>query len=53
MPDQDVPLGPMNPADGFSVRQTFGPGGLTYEVTRGARRASALPGLPSQPVPTP
>jgi hypothetical protein len=44
MPDQDVPLGPMNPADGFSVRQTFGPGGMTYEVTRG-RQASALPGL--------
>jgi len=37
MPDQDVPLGAMNPADGFSVRQTFGPGGMTYEVTRASR----------------
>jgi hypothetical protein len=47
MPDQDVPLGAMNPADGFSVRQTFGPGGsLTYEVTRGRRPGGTLPGLP-------
>lgn len=37
MPDQDVPLGSMNPADGFSVRQTFGPGGMTYEVSRTSR----------------
>jgi len=41
MPDQDVPLGPMNPADGFSVRQTFGPGGPTYEVTRSSRPAQS------------
>jgi hypothetical protein len=34
MPDQDVPLGPMKPTDGFSVRQTFGAGGMKYEVTR-------------------
>jgi hypothetical protein len=47
MPDQDVPLGVMNPADGFAVRQTFGPGGPTYEVTRGTRRVSSLPGLPT------
>jgi hypothetical protein len=35
MPEQDVPLGPMKPTDGFSVRQVFGPNGMTYEVTRG------------------
>ncbi len=51
MPDQDVPLGPMNPADGFSVRQTLGPGGMSYEVTRG-RPASVLPGLAGQSMPT-
>jgi hypothetical protein len=39
MPGQDIPLGPMKPTDGFSVRQTFGPGGLTYEVTRSDRPA--------------
>ena len=45
MPDQDVPLGAMNPADGFSVRRALGPGGrITYEVTRGGR-SGALPGL--------
>ena len=45
MPDQDVPLGPMKPTDGFSVRQTFGAGGIKYEVTRGGRPGAALPGL--------
>ena len=45
MPDQDVPLGPMKPTDGFSVRQTFGAGGMKYEVTRGGRPETALPGL--------
>ena len=44
MPGQDVPLGAMNPADGFSVRQTFGPGGMTYEVTRASRPAQAPAG---------
>jgi hypothetical protein len=44
MPDQDVPLGAMNPADGFSVRQTFGPGGMTYEVTRASRPAQTPAG---------
>jgi hypothetical protein len=39
MPGQDVPLGKMKPTDGFSVRQTFGAGGLTYEVTRADRSA--------------
>jgi hypothetical protein len=46
MPDQDVPLGPMKPTDGFSVRQTFGAGGMRYEVTRGGRQEGPLPGLP-------
>jgi hypothetical protein len=45
MPDQDVPLGQMNPADGFAVRQVLGPGGrLTYEVTRCPTRLPGLPG---------
>jgi hypothetical protein len=35
MPDQDVPLGPMKPTDGFSVRRVLGPNGPTYEVRRG------------------
>ncbi|WP_146686454.1 hypothetical protein [Bradyrhizobium canariense] len=39
MPGQDVPLGKMKPTDGFAVRQTFGPGGMTYEVTRSDRAA--------------
>jgi len=39
MPGQDVPLGRMKPTDGFSVRQTFGPGGLRYEVERADRSA--------------
>ncbi len=39
MLDPDVPLGAMNPTDGFSVRQTYGPGGMTYEVTRASRPA--------------
>jgi hypothetical protein len=34
MPGQDLPLGKMKPTDGFAVRQTFGPRGPTYEVTR-------------------
>jgi hypothetical protein len=38
MPDQDVPLGPMKPTDGFSVRQVLGAGGMKYEVTRTAAR---------------
>jgi hypothetical protein len=29
----------MKPTDGFSVRQTFGPGGLRYEVDRTDRSA--------------
>lgn len=37
MPGQDLPLGPMKPTDGFAVRQTFGPKGPTYEVTRSGR----------------
>lgn len=39
MPGQDVPLGKMKPTDGFSVRQTIGAGGMTYEVTRADRSA--------------
>jgi hypothetical protein len=39
MPGQDVPLGKMKPTDGFAVRQTFGPGGIAYEVTRSDRSA--------------
>jgi hypothetical protein len=35
----------MNPPDGFSVRQTFGPGGRTYEVTRASRPAQTSIGL--------
>ena len=37
MPGQDLPLGRMKPTDGFAVRQTFGPNGPTYEVTRSDR----------------
>jgi hypothetical protein len=40
MPDQDVPLGKMNPSEGFSVRQTFGPNGMTYEVVRSPQASS-------------
>jgi hypothetical protein len=40
MPGQDVPLGRMKPTDGFSVRQTFGPGGPAYEVVRAERPVS-------------
>ena len=44
MPGQDLPLGKMKPTDGFAVRQTFGPRGPTYEVTRTDRSASGAPG---------
>jgi hypothetical protein len=33
MPDKDVPLGPMQPADRISVRRNFAPGFASYEVT--------------------
>jgi hypothetical protein len=46
MPGQDVPLGSMKPTDGFSVRQTVGPAGPTYEVVRADR--SAPPQVPLQ-----
>ena len=32
MPDQDVPLGPMKPTDGLSVRRKLGAGAGAYEV---------------------
>jgi hypothetical protein len=43
MPNQDLPLGPMKPTDGFAVRQKMGPSGLEYEVTRESRPASVNP----------
>jgi hypothetical protein len=33
MPDQDVPIGPMKPTDGISVRRNFAPGFAKYEAT--------------------
>lgn len=39
MPDQDVSLGRMNPAEGFSLTQKFGPDGMTYEVVRSPQAA--------------
>lgn len=34
MPDQEVPLGPMRPDEGFSIKRVFSGGGARYEVVR-------------------
>ena len=33
MPDQDVPLGRVNPDHGFMLKRSLGPAGMVYEVT--------------------